>query len=75
MGSPYVCVGDGVFSWCIQICLFRLCVVKNIDGLVQDCSNSITNALDLLQSCSELLICSAEAGISMFASTHVQYYM
>ena len=29
----------------------------NIDGLVQDCSNSITNALKLLQSCTKPLIC------------------
>ena len=28
----------------------------NIDGLVQDCSNSIANALELLQSCSKPLI-------------------
>ena len=25
----------------------------NIDGLVQDCSNSIANALELLQSCTK----------------------
>ena len=25
----------------------------HIDGLVQDCSNSVVNALELLQSCSE----------------------
>ena len=29
----------------------------NIDGLVQDCSNSIANALELLQSCTKPLIC------------------
>ena len=28
-----------------------------IDGLVQDCSNSIANALELLQSCTKLPIC------------------
>ena len=28
-------------------------VPYNIDGLVQDCSNSSANALDLLQSCTE----------------------
>ena len=27
--------------------------VTNIDGLVQDCSNSIANALELLQSCTK----------------------
>ena len=28
-----------------------LCKIIYIDGLVQDCSNSIANALELLQSC------------------------
>ena len=28
-----------------------------IDGLVQDCSNSIANAMELLQSCIKQLIC------------------
>ena len=28
----------------------------HIDGLVQDCSNSIANALELLQACTEPLI-------------------
>ena len=28
----------------------------NIDGLVQDCSNSIANALELLQSCPETAV-------------------
>ena len=31
-------------------------VIKYIDGLVQDCSNSIANALELLQSCTKPLI-------------------
>ena len=31
-------------------------VNQHIDGLVQDCSNSIANALELLQSCTKLLI-------------------
>ena len=30
--------------------------IQHIDGLVQDCSNSIANALDLLQSCTKPLI-------------------
>ena len=29
--------------------------MSNIDGLVQDCSNSIANALELLQSCTKPL--------------------
>ena len=33
-------------------------VIDNImDGLVQDCSNSIADALELLQSCTKPLIC------------------
>ena len=28
-------------------------ICHNIDGLVQDCSNSIANALELLQSCTK----------------------
>ena len=31
-------------------------ILEHIDGLVQDCSNSIANALELLQSCTEPLI-------------------
>ena len=38
--------------------IFLNCVLLNfllqIDGLVQDCSNSIANALELLQSCTKL---------------------
>ena len=32
-------------------------VVFHLDGLVQDCSNSIANALELLQSCTKPSIC------------------
>ena len=32
-------------------------VLKYIDGLAQDCSNSIVNALELLQSCAKPSIC------------------
>ena len=31
--------------------------VYHIDGLVQDCSNSIANALELLQSCTKPSMC------------------
>ena len=31
--------------------------VSHIEGLAQDCSNSIANSLELLQSCTKLLIC------------------
>ena len=43
--------------------LIRFCVHQilwfslYIDGLVQDCSNSIANALELLQACTEPSIC------------------
>ena len=31
--------------------------IYHIDGLVQDSSNSIANALELLQSCTKPLVC------------------
>ena len=34
-----------------------------IDGLAQDCSNSIANALELLQSCTKPSICLYIAGL------------
>ena len=34
---------------------------ENIDGLIQDCSNSIANALELLQSCTKPSISSAKS--------------
>ena len=37
--------------------------LDNINGLVQDCSNSIANALELLQSCTKPLI---SGSVSMF---------
>ena len=34
--------------------VLKLCkIATHIDGLVQDCSNSIANALELLQSCTK----------------------
>ena len=36
-----------------------LCFDKYIDGLVQDCSISIANALEILQSCTKPSICTA----------------
>ena len=33
-------------------------VMVNIDDLLQDCSNSIANVLELLQSCTKPLLCS-----------------
>ena len=41
----------------VHILLF-LCSHNNIDGLVQDCSYAITNAPELLQSCTKPSICS-----------------
>ena len=35
---------------------FLIYAVGYLDGLVQDCSNSIANALEVLQSCTKLLI-------------------
>ena len=36
---------------------YRICKHVYIDGLAQDCSNSIANALELLQSCAKPSIC------------------
>ena len=41
----------------------------DVDGLVQDCSNSIANALDLLQSCTKPLIWSSSAMINFLQNT------
>ena len=30
--------------------------IKHVDGLLQNCSNSIANGLELLQACTEALI-------------------
>ena len=37
-----------------------------IDGLVQNCSNSIANALELLQSCTKPLICFTHLSYTLF---------
>ena len=42
----------------------------NIDGLVQDCSNSSALAIELLQSCTKPLIYSVQAWCIMQASLH-----
>ena len=41
------------------VCEIMLGFVDCVDGLAQDCSNSIANALELLQSCAEPMVCSA----------------
>ena len=41
------------FSWVINIDWWTGSWMDQIDGLVQDCSNSIANALELLQSCTK----------------------
>ena len=44
-------------QWHTKLNLLFLTEFKaHIDGLVQDCSNSIANALELLQSCAKPLI-------------------
>ena len=53
MGSPHkgsVMQKDFSMIWCHH---------DHIGGLVQDCSNSIANALELLQPCTEPLIYNA----------------
>ena len=43
------------------------CKMDQIKGVVQDCSNSITNALELLQSCTEV----SESSVNL---SLLQYY-
>ena len=57
-----VCMQQGVWRWstitievCSLLALSHRDALACIDGLVQDCSNSIANALKLLQSCTEPL--------------------
>ena len=45
--------------------------INYIDGLAQDCSNSIANALELLYSCAKPLICSVDCVGSML----VEHYL
>ena len=40
-------------------------IYRHIDGLLQDCSNSIANALELLQSCTKPLISTAMGYLGM----------
>ena len=42
-----------------QVTAWTYFTEANTNGLVQDCSNSIANALELLQSCTEPSICAA----------------
>ena len=51
----YIYVGTQVMHRCVtwSIKLWQLHVWVYIDGLVQDCSNSIADALELLQSCTK----------------------
>ena len=45
----------------------------HIDSLVQDCSNSSANALELLQSCTTPLISSYKAPVSRGSGSHQSY--
>ena len=38
-------------------CIKNMYFHQHIDGLVQDCSNSVAGALELLQSCTKPSIC------------------
>ena len=48
---------------------FRQCL--HFDGLVQDCSNSSANALELLQSCTKPSICSVDGVVTQFSDSYV----
>ena len=41
----------------------EICVSGDVDGLAQDCSNSIANALELLQSCTKPSMCGVNLGL------------
>ena len=45
-----------------------------IDSLVQDCSNSIANALELLQSCPKPSICGWQSNTSVISSLRRRWY-
>ena len=49
--AKHGCMG----GW-LKLCPRSLWLKHNFNGLVQDCSNSIANALELLQSCTKPLI-------------------
>ena len=44
-----------LYFFCIPL-FIDVCVWENIDGLVQECSNSSVLAMELLQSCTKPLI-------------------
>ena len=46
-------LGPNVWWNILQIWLDYIKPIRQIDGLLQDCSNSIANALELLQSCTK----------------------
>ena len=52
----YTLLGRSLFVYHFCVLVF-VCIIY-IDGLVQDCSNSIANALESLQSCAKPSICS-----------------
>ena len=50
----------------IAVMLCKCC----IEGLVQDCSNSIANALELLQSCTKPSVCTLKTNSSNILKVH-----
>ena len=51
------CINDQAITWTnINLILWHYVLWHHIDGLLQGCSNSIANALELLQSCSKPLM-------------------
>ena len=55
-------ITDGKLKIQVQVDILSLCQSQfmqvYVDGLAQDCSNSIANALELLQSCAKPSMCS-----------------
>ena len=58
-----------------HLAYLQLNVILYIDGLVQDCSNSSANALELLQSCTKPLIWQSGMGWQLCISGTVQILM
>ena len=59
LNIPNKCLAPSSMTMFSAISWWRSCVllVVSVDGLAQDCSNSIANPLELLQSCTKPSLC------------------
>ena len=67
--APYECIWHGYRKVCERRRIQCEYSLKHIDGLVQDCSNSIASALELLQSCTKPSLSSINASITSMSDT------